>query len=161
MAVLGDAAGQEYRERDYPGSEKGHEYHMWPRLRNNADKGGKKYHQCCVVADPVVYIHKVQDDSQYQQDSECPCEYCREMLLYNMIPEVFFNEMIRCEYQHDKHDHAQSCKQHVHPILAEEVDRVAVPVVMGVYMGMIVVVAHFCVYMAVMLMSFMCRMIMS
>ena len=123
MAVLGDAAGQEYRERDYPGSEKGHEYHMWTRLRNNADKGSKKYHQSCIVTDPVVDVYVMHNDSKHQQDTESPCEYRREMFPDDMVPEVFLHEMVLGEYQYDQHDHAESCKKHVHPVLAQKIDR--------------------------------------
>ena len=38
-----------------------------------------------------------------------------------MIPEMFFNEMVRCEYQYKKHDDAQAGKKHIHPLLVKQI----------------------------------------
>ena len=63
------------------------------------------------------------DYTKHQQDTECPCEYAREVFLDDMVPEMLLHEMILGEYQYDQHDHAESCKKHVHPVLAQQVDR--------------------------------------
>ena len=123
MTVLRDAAGKKYRERNDAGSKECHENHVWPRFRDDADESGKKYHQGGIVAYPVVYVYVMQDDSKCKQYSECPCEYCRKMFLDDMIPEVFLHEMILGEYEDNQHDYAKSCKQHVHPVLAQQIDR--------------------------------------
>ena len=123
MTVLRDTAGKKYRERNDAGSKECHENHVWPRFRDDADESGKKYHQGGIVAYPVVYVYVMQDDSKYKQYSECPCEYRRKMFLDDMVPEVFLHEMILGEYEDNQHDDAKSCKQHVHPVLAQQINR--------------------------------------
>ena len=149
MTVLRDTAGKKYRERNDAGSKECHENHVWPRFRDDADESGKKYHQGGIVAYPVVYVYVMQDDSKCKQYSECPCEYRRKMFLDDMVPEVFLHEMILGEYEDNQHDDAKPCKQHVHPVLAQQIDFVSV----AVFMRMSMVFACFCVYVTLMVMS--------
>lgn len=122
MAVLGDRACEEHRERYDSGCEEGHEDEMRTRLRNDAYQCGKQYHQGGVVTDPSAYVYVLQGDTEYKKHTECPCEYCRKMLLDYVIPEVSFHEVVGAEQKHEQYDYTEGCKKHVHPVLAQEVD---------------------------------------
>ena len=122
MTVLGDGAGQKYRERHDACREKGHENHMRSRFRNDAYDSSKEDHQNSIVTDPALYVDMLQAYPQNQQDSERPCEYHRKMLPDYMIPEMLLDEMIGSKQQNEQHDHAQSRKQHIHPVFAQEID---------------------------------------
>ena len=122
MSVLGYAACQENRHGNHSGCVKGHEYHMRTGFRYYAYDCCQKNHQGCVVAYPMTDIEMLQSDSENKQYSESPCEDDRQMLSDDMVPKMLFHEMVRSEQQHEKHDHAQSGEQHVHPVLAQKVD---------------------------------------
>lgn len=118
MAVLRYAAGKKHGERYDSRSEQCHENEVRTRLRNDSYHGCKKDHEHRVVADPVLDVNILEGNAEHQQDAECPCKYSRQMLLYDMIPKVSFNKMIRAEYEHEKNYHAQRGKQDIHPVLA-------------------------------------------
>ena len=63
-------------------------------LGYDSDKSGKKYHQGSVAADPLVKVNVLHSYAENQQDSECPCEYGREMSLHDMVPEMSFDKMV-------------------------------------------------------------------
>ena len=72
----------------------------------------------------MVDAHVLKPDADYEKHSECPAEYRKQMLADDMIPEMLFDEMVRGEEQHEQYDDAEACKQHVHPLLVQEVDGV-------------------------------------
>lgn len=94
MSVLGDAACQEDGQRHYAGGVKCHEDHVRTRFRDYADGSGQENHQYGVVTDPMCDVEMLEGDSEDQKHSECPCEDDRKMLLYDMVPQMLFNEMV-------------------------------------------------------------------
>ena len=94
MAILRYGAGQKYRERYDSGCEKGHKYHVRARFWNDSDQCGKQDHKGSVVADPLVDLYILQRDAQNEKHAKRPCEYSREVLLYDMVPEMTFHEMV-------------------------------------------------------------------
>lgn len=123
MSVLRNGTCQKDRERYDSSSKKSYEDHVRTGLRNDSDKGRKYDHQGCIVADPMLYVDMLKSESENNKDSEGPCECSRKMLLDDMLPEVLFYKVVRGEKQDEQHDYAETCKQHVHPVLAEEIDR--------------------------------------
>ena len=90
-------------------------------LRDDAYQSRQKDHESGIVADPPVDVDMLKTDSKNEKDAECPCEYGREMLLYNMVPEMFLYKMIGSKEQDKKYDYTQAGKEDVHPVFAEEV----------------------------------------
>ena len=121
VTVLGYAAGKKDWERNDSSRKQGHEYHVRSGLWNDADQGRKKDHEDGVVAYPPVDVDILKANSENEKHSECPCEYGREMFLYNMAPEMFFDKMVRGKEQDEKHDDTESCEKYIHPVFAEEV----------------------------------------
>jgi hypothetical protein len=70
----------------------------------------------------MIYVNILQSYPEYKEDTERPCEYDRKMLPDYVMPEVLFNEMIRCEYQYNQYQDAQAGKQDVHPLFVQKVD---------------------------------------
>ena len=122
MTVLGDAACEEDWHRNNSCGIESHEDHVWAGLRDDADGCCQEDHQDGVVADPMVDINVLKGNAEYKQHTESPCEYHWQMLLYDVVPEMLVDEMVGSEQQYEQHDDAQPCKQHVHPIFAQQVD---------------------------------------
>ena len=97
MAVLRDRACEKDRERNRSGREKGHEDEMRTRFRDYAYERGEQDHKRSIVAYPSADVDMLEHQSHDEQDTEGPCEDRRQMLLYDMVPDVFFHEMVRCE----------------------------------------------------------------
>ena len=121
VTVLGYAAGKKHRERNDACCEQSDEDHMRTRFRNYAYGSGQKDHKHGVVTYPPVDVNVLKSDSQDKKHTEGPGEYDRKVPADNMVPEMFFHEMVRCEYKDNEHDDAKSCKENVHPVLTEEV----------------------------------------
>ena len=122
VPVLRDAAGKKNRERNNAGGKQCHEYHVWPGLRDNAYECRKKDHEHGIIADPLVDVDVLKAYANDKKDSECPCEYGRKMLFHNMVPQMLFYKMVRCEKQYEEDYDAESGKKDVHPVFTEEVD---------------------------------------
>ena len=139
MSVLRYRAGKEHRERYDSCSEESYEYEVRTRLRNYAYQRCQEDHQGSIVADPSVDLHILQDKTEHQQDSESPCKYYRKMLLDDMLPEVFLNEMVGSKKEDQQDDHAQSGKQDIHPVLAQQIYMVAMSLFDVAFLGMLMV----------------------
>lgn len=122
MAVLRNATCKQDREWNHSRRIESYENHMWAGFRYYADKSGQKDHQDGIVAYPSADVDMLEHQSHDEQDTEGPCEDRRQMLLYDMVPDVFFHEMVRCEDEDKKEDEAQSCEKHVHPVFAQKID---------------------------------------
>ena len=160
MTVLRDAAGKEDRHRYNSCCIKGHEYHVRAGLGDDADCCRKKDHEYGVVTDPMFDVDVLQGDSEYQKDAECPCEDYREVFPDDVVPEVLVHEMVGCEQQDKEHYDAQTCKEDVHPVLAQKVDMERglsnflrlVRLCMNA-MQVFVIAAHICLQITMMVMS--------
>ena len=146
MSVLRNGTCQKDRERYDSSSKKSYEDHVRTGLRNDSDKGRKYDHQGCIVADPMLYVDMLKSESENNKDSEGPCECSRKMLLDDMLPEVLFYKVVRGEKQDEQHDYAETCKQHVHPVLAKKVDAMMMLMHVGLlmYVGLVVHVNMLC-----------------
>ena len=78
-----------------------------------------------VVAYPSVDFHILKSDAKHKKNSECPCEYNREMFLDDVVPEMFLHEMIRREDENQKHEDAEAGEKDIHPLLVQEIDAAA------------------------------------
>ncbi len=122
MAVLGDAACDEDRERNDTGGVEGHEDEMRTGLWDYADQGREEDHQGDIIADPVFDVDILETDAEDEKHAECPCENCWQVLLDNMVPEVVLNEVVRSEEEHEEDNHTEAGEEDIHPVFAQEVD---------------------------------------
>lgn len=94
MTVLRYAAGEQHRERNDSCRIEGYEYHMRAGFRNYAYKRGQKDHQDGIVAYPSADVDMLEQYSHYQQDTESPCENGRQMLPYDMVPDMLVYKVV-------------------------------------------------------------------
>ena len=151
VSVLRNAAGKKDREWNHSCRKQCNEYHVRSGLRNNAYEGRQKDHEHCVVAYPLVDVDVLKAYAYDKKDTECPCEYGRKMLLYDMVPKMLFYKMVRCKQQDEEHYDAESGKKYIHPVFAQKVYvECAFAVLMMTGSFMTVVLARLCMNMTFM-----------
>ncbi len=122
MAVLGDGAGDEDWEGHDAGGVEGHEDEVRAGFRDDADEGSQNNHQSSIVADPVFYVNELQADAEDEEDAEGPCEDCQKVLPDDVVPEVFFDEVVGSQKEYEEDDCAEAGEEDIHPVFAKEVD---------------------------------------
>ena len=95
---------------------------MRPRLGNDADEDGQKYHPRDVVADKCFNVKVVKPDLDDEQCAESPKEDAQEMLANDVLPKMLLDDMLACRGDEPHHNQAYDGKNQVHPRFVEDIE---------------------------------------
>ena len=71
---------------------------------------------------PGAEVDELHSYAKSRQHAQGPEEYSKEMLAYDMVPEMVLDEVVRSENQDQQEHSSQDREEYVHPIFAEQAD---------------------------------------